>query len=122
MQTVGSINTAGSHHYNQPIHTLQPKSDDKVGGSSSSKDEVEADSYRFGLRGLADVLNGSDSNVNVLAVGRDKETFDLYDNMYCTHNFPWSARVPNPPPQYKLPSCYLHRAPRLNVSLKSFRH
>ena len=109
--------------HNHPNHIWQPKSDDPIVQKSqctSNKDKVDTDSYRFGLRALADVLNGTDTNVNALAVGRDKEILESYDNMYCTHNFPWSARIPNPPPQYKLPSCYLSEVPRLNVSLNSF--
>ncbi|XP_059078065.1 probable NOT transcription complex subunit VIP2 [Cryptomeria japonica] len=114
--TVGShnsslTNTVGSH--NQFNHNLQPKS--VVGEMSERKEEdVEAASYGFGLMGLRDVINGTDSNVTTLAMGRDKDTLNSYDNLYCSHNFPWSARIPNPQPQYKLPSCYLRQVPKLH--------
>ncbi|GLJ31436.1 hypothetical protein SUGI_0630860 [Cryptomeria japonica] len=116
--TVGShnsslTNTVGSH--NQFNHNLQPKS--VVGEMSERKEEdVEAASYGFGLMGLRDVINGTDSNVTTLAMGRDKDTLNSYDNLYCSHNFPWSARIPNPQPQYKLPSCYLRQVPKLHPS------
>ena len=121
VQRAGNTNTVGSPIYSHHNHILQKKSNDAASGKSdctSSKDEVKEDnSHRFGLRGLGDVLNGRNSNVTTLAVGADLETLSVYDNMYSTQNFPWSARIPNPPPQYNLPRCYLgHQVPRLNVS------